>query len=500
MTRPLQHVSVGPEVELAPSEQTTLTLGETTASPQRSSLWLIWAGLGAAPPHCLGAPAVIGRGAEASLRLDCPGVSRAHAELYRQGPLVVVRDLGSRNGTFLNGERVEQAALSEGDVLRVGGAVGVIVRRSDDLGEPRTEELVPSVLFGPGLSAVSRVLKRVSGDALPIVIEGQTGVGKEGVARAIHRLSQRIGPFHAVNCGALPPALAEAELFGHRKGAFTGAEQPGIGHFRAAHGGTLLLDELYDLAPAVQTKLLRVLQEQQVVPLGETRAISVDVRIVAATPVALQELVASKRLREDLAARLAGVTLRIPPLSERRVDIPILLAHFLRGHSGGRPPSVDARLLEHLTLRAWPGNVRELELWCRRMLALHGHESTLRLSMLESRTDEERADEEHAHEPFPNPRSDTRDSAVTPPRMVRRAPSSQNAEDLSKLRERLVVHSNLSRAAEEAGISRQRAYRLLAGRSAKQLLEEASNEPQHAAADEADAAALAARLAARREE
>lgn len=434
------------------TDDTTLRLTDTSAAGAPTSLWLVWSGLGAAPPLRLlqGDKVLLGRGATAPGRLDFPGVSRQHAELFRQGPLFGVRDLGSTNGTFLNGRRIESAALSEGDVVRLGDAVGVAVRVSDDNGPPVTSEPVKGVLFGPGLHGVLETVRRLATDSLPVVIEGATGVGKEGVARTLHELSGRKGPLHAVNCGALPLALAEAELFGHRKGAFTGADQPGIGHLRAAEGGTLFLDELYDLAPALQAKLLRVLQEKQVTPLGETRAIPVDVRIVAASLVPLKELVSSRRLREDLAARLAGLSIVVPPLAERRADIPVLLSHFLRQYSGGRPPGVDGRLLEHLLLQPWTGNVRELELLARRLLALHGQEAVLRKSMLEE-----------ARPPTQPPQH-----AAT-----RRRTSEDAAPDLRRLRERFAEHGNLSRAAQEAGISRQRAYRLLQGRSARSLAE-----------------------------
>ncbi len=437
------------------SDNTTMRLSETSSSAPACSFWLVWSGLGAAPPILLGRDKLLlGRGADAPGRLDFPGVSRQHAELFRQGPLHGVRDLGSTNGTYLNGERIESAALSEGDVLRVGDAVAVAVRLRDDLGTPTTTEAVKGILFGPGLADVLEMVRRLAPDSLPVVLEGATGVGKEGVARALHELSGRKGPLHAVNCGALPVGLAEAELFGHRKGAFTGAEQAGIGHVRAAEGGTLFLDELYDLAPPLQSKLLRVLQEKQVMPLGETRAVPVDVRIVAASLVPLSELVASRRLREDLAARLAGVSIVVPPLASRRADIPILLSHFLRQHSGGRPPGVDGRLLEHLLLSPWPGNVRELELLARRLLALRGQEPILRRSMLET----------------------GRNPATLPPKAAaKRRNSDDDTPDLQRLRERFAEHGNLSRAAQEAGISRQRAYRLLDGRSPRELLGDAES-------------------------
>jgi hypothetical protein len=445
------------------SDTTTIRLNDTAEAARQTSLWLVWSGLGAAPPLRLDRdPVALGRGVAGIGKLDFPGVSRRHAELFRQGPLVGVRDLGSTNGTFLNGQKVTNAALSEGDVLRLGDAVGVTVRLADELGPPRHVEVLEGLVFGPGLAEVLSVLQRVALDSLPVVLDGPTGVGKEGVARVLHALSKRPGALHAVNCGALPPALAEAELFGHKKGAFTGAEQSGLGHIRAADRGTLFLDELYDLAPAVQAKLLRVLQEKQVVPLGETRPVPVDIRVVAATLVPLDELVQTRRVREDLAARLAGVTITVPRLAQRRADIPFLMAHFLRRYSGGRPPAVDGRLLEHLLLQPWPGNVRELELLARRLLALHGHEPVLRKSLLEG----ERGSEQPA-------------AAA-----VRRASPAQAAPDLQRLQEGLARHGNLSRAAQEAGISRQRAYRLLAGRGPREEVAEPDAEQAPASSRE----------------
>ncbi len=156
--------------------------------------------------------------------------------------------------------------------------------------------------------------------------------------------------------------MAEAELFGYRKGAFSGAENSSVGHLRTAQGGTLLLDELAELPLGVQAKLLRVLQEKVVTPLGETRPLPLDVRIVSACQQRLERLVESKRLRQDLAARLSGATLELPPLRERRSDTGCLFAYFLGKLSGGRPPRVDAKLLERLLLYHWPNNIRELAL------------------------------------------------------------------------------------------------------------------------------------------
>ncbi|HEX2873655.1 MAG TPA: sigma 54-interacting transcriptional regulator [Polyangiaceae bacterium] len=447
------------------SDATTLRLDDTVTGVGAASLWMLWAGLGAAPPLALdGRRMVLGRAADADVRLEFPGVSRLHAEIRRAGPLLEVRDLGSTNGSFLNGQRLTQSALSAGDVLRLGDAVGVVFPCLDELAPPRVETMPSGVLFGPGMSELRQLVRKIAPGTLPVMLEGATGVGKEGVARLLHHDSGRTGTLQAVNCGALPPALAEAELFGYRKGAFTGAEQAALGHVRAASGGTLFLDELYDLAPAVQAKLLRVIQEQQVVPLGETRPIPVDLRLIAASPIPIRELVASGRLREDLAARLSGVVLTVPKLSERRVDIPLLFSHFLDKYSGGRAPAVDGRLLEHLLLQAWPGNVRELELLARRLLALHGAEPVLRRSHLGA-------------EPSRAPSQ--------PPASQKRADPSQDTDDLRRLRAAFAVHGNLSRAAREAGISRQRAYRLLGERTPAELLEGESYGPRSEQAGEA---------------
>ncbi len=168
-------------------------------------------------------------------------------------------------------------------------------------------------LVGEGMASALRDLFEIATSSLPVVVFGETGVGKERVAEAIHRASGRTGLLHAVNCAAIPENLAEAELFGHKKGAFTGAESAALGHFRAADTGTLFLDELQDLPRKVQALLLRVLQGGLVYPVGETKPVAVDVRVVAASHSTLDELVATGRLREDLAMRLAGFAIRIPP-------------------------------------------------------------------------------------------------------------------------------------------------------------------------------------------
>jgi two-component system response regulator GlrR len=197
-----------------------------------------------------------------------------------------------------------------------------------------------------------------------ILITGESGTGKELMARAIHRASQRAdGPFVAINCSAMSEDLLESELFGHEKGAFTGAHRSHEGLFQAADGGTLLLDELGDMPPALQVKLLRVLQEGQVRPVGSTQAIRVDTRVISSTHRDLHELIASGRFREDLFYRLNVVNIHLPPLRERREDVPLLIEHFLDqiADSTGQERKVYApEAVELMVAHEWPGNVRQL--------------------------------------------------------------------------------------------------------------------------------------------
>ncbi len=195
-----------------------------------------------------------------------------------------------------------------------------------------------------------------------VLIEAESGTGKELIARAIHASSaRRAGPFVPVDCGALPEGIAEGELFGYERGAFTGAIRSAPGVFRSAHGGTLFLDEIGELSPLLQSKLLRAIQEREVRPLGSDRIVSVDVRLVAATNRDLAEEVRSGRFRSDLFYRLRVVQLRIPPLRERPEDIQVLASHFLARASGTRVTSIDSEALERLMQHRWEGNVRELQ-------------------------------------------------------------------------------------------------------------------------------------------
>src|SRR6185369_13336340 len=257
---------------------------------------------------------------------------------------------------------------------------GLVTRESGPFGT-----LAPGVFGGQRLRDVLAPIELAAHSDLPIVLEGQTGTGKELVARAIHDWSGRAGPFVAVNCAALPEALAEGELFGYRRGAFTGAEQASLGHFRAAQGGTLLLDEVCDLPLSLQAKLLRVLEEREFQPLGEAKPSKLDVRVLAAAQGSLSQAVERGQFRPDLLARLEGLTATLPPLRERRAEIPYLFTRLLVTGSGSRPPEVEARLVERLCLYDWPFNVRELALLVKRLLVLHGAEPILKVQHLPER-------------------------------------------------------------------------------------------------------------------
>src|SRR5262245_45984950 len=215
----------------------------------------------------------------------------------------------------------------------------------------------------PRMQEVYKTIGRIAGTDVTVLLRGESGTGKEVVARAVHHYSRRAGkPFVAVSCAAIPPTLLEAELFGHERGAFTDAHQRRLGRFELAHGGTVYLDEVGDMGPELQPKLLRVLQERELERIGGAEPIRVDVRVLAATNRDLEALIREGRFREDLFYRLNVVSVTLPPLRERREDIPFLVDHFLAKYAGELGErALAAEALDRLTGYAWPGNVRELE-------------------------------------------------------------------------------------------------------------------------------------------
>lgn len=233
----------------------------------------------------------------------------------------------------------------------------------------------------PAMLEVFALLDKVAASNIPVLIQGESGTGKELIAGAIHRHSPRAGkPFVTENCAAIPETLQESELFGYKRGAFTGADRDRKGLFQVADGGTLFLDEVGDMSLAMQKKLLRALQDGEIRPVGGTKSIHVDVRIVSASNRLLPDMVAKKLFREDLFYRLNGVTIRLPPLRERAEDVPELARFFMTrvaAEMGREPPRFAADARAALIRYPWPGNIRELENEVRRCLALLGAEGTV---------------------------------------------------------------------------------------------------------------------------
>jgi DNA-binding NtrC family response regulator len=305
-------------------------------------------------------------GALAVIALPDARISSTHARLAYVGHRWHVEDGGSRNGTFVNGVRTARATLADGDVVDAGHAVF----RYRDAVDQSGEAITPLAPAEPGMSSVLPDLHRslvelgaMATSTLPLLLEGETGTGKEVVARAAHARSQRSGELVAVNCGALPRERVGAELFGWRRGAFPGATSDHLGLVRAADGGTLFLDEVGDLAAAEQATLLRVLQEKEVLPIAATRPVPVDLRVVAATHRPLDAMVAAGEFRADLLARLAGYRTTLWPLREHREDLGLVVGDLLRARHAAIAESVTIHVaaLRALVAYAWPANIRELE-------------------------------------------------------------------------------------------------------------------------------------------
>jgi DNA-binding NtrC family response regulator len=309
----------------------------------------------------------IGSHAGNDLVLADDTVSKHHLEIAVAPDGYRVSDLGSANGTLLGGLRLGALTIVEPVTLALGDTVLRIVPTDEEAEVPASPRTSFGAVLGrsPPMRELFQQLEAVAESDVSLLLEGETGVGKEQIAEAVHQQSARAaGPFVVVDCGALVGDLMEAELFGHAKGAFSGAERARTGLFEAANGGTLLLDEVGELPPALQVKLLGVLERRRVVPLGQNSARPVDVRVIAATHRDLAREVNEGRFRADLFYRLAVARLRVPPLRERQEDIPELVQRFvdqLRARYGEAvPPSLSALVINKLATRDWPGNVREL--------------------------------------------------------------------------------------------------------------------------------------------
>jgi transcriptional regulator with PAS, ATPase and Fis domain len=319
-----------------------------------------------------GGGAKIGTAEGNDLRLADVTVSRVHCEVKVRGNAIALRDLGSTNGTFIDGVKVKEGEIAPGAVLRLG-ASAVRVEVGD---EPTFIDVSDRESFGElvGRSLEMRrlyaVLERMAPTDTTLLVQGETGTGKDVVARSLHAASRRAaGPFVAVDCGAIPENLFESELFGHVRGAFSGALTDRKGVMEEASGGTLFLDEIGELPLSLQPKLLRAIETRTVRRVGANTERPVDVRIVAATNRPLAQFVNEGSFREDLYYRLAVVEVSVPPLRARREDIPLLARHFhakLAGPGADLPES----FVSMLGTRSWPGNVRELRNFIERSVSL----------------------------------------------------------------------------------------------------------------------------------
>ncbi len=309
----------------------------------------------------------VGSAPDNTLCLNDPAVSRYHVEFAAVADGVAVRDLGSTNGTEFASARLGEVVV-RGDAefklgrtrvkLTTGGA-------STAVGVSASESFGRLIGSSAAMRAVFTVLERAAPTNSPVLVTGESGTGKELAARALHEASSRArGPFEVVDCGGLPPTLIESELFGHERGAFTGAAAERVGAFERADGGTIFLDEMGELPLEVQPKLLRVLSEREVKRVGGNRVRKVDVRVIAATNRELRREVNAGRFRADLFYRLAVIVVRMPPLRDRRDDLALLAPALLAGIGAERgvagPIVLDANALAELARHDWPGNVREL--------------------------------------------------------------------------------------------------------------------------------------------
>ena len=310
----------------------------------------------------------VGRSAVNDLVLTDTSISGLHAELLVSPTGVLLRDLGSTNGSFIHGVRVKEAWIEPGMTMLLG-KTAIAFLAEDEVHVPLSGRDHYGAMLGssPAMREIYAVLERVADTDMSVLVGGETGSGKELVARALHDESPRHkGPFVVLDCGALPRELAEASILGHKKGSFTGAMTDRAGCFEEAHGGTLFLDEIGELPLDLQPKLLRVLDRREVQRIGESTVRKVDVRIVAATHRDLKTMVSSGAFREDLYFRLSVMSVELPPLRERGDDILVLAEKFIadtgrRLSANKHPPTLGPAARLALLRHPWPGNVRELK-------------------------------------------------------------------------------------------------------------------------------------------
>jgi two-component system, NtrC family, response regulator AtoC len=362
---------------MAPDDRDLPTeLAQSRAALSRPHVLAMWDGGSISRPVSDGESLTIGRAADCDVVVDHPSVSRRHA-LLTVGATAHIEDLGSANGTRI-GDVVlrpsERAVLEQGQAASIGAALLVVHGTFDS--SDRRPALAPArsphrdpqdeatVVNDDATRRIHEVVALVAQSSIPVLLLGETGVGKDVLAESIHRRSSRAPrPFVRVNCAAMPSALLESELFGYERGAFTGAARAKAGLVESADAGTMFLDEIAEMEPTMQAKLLHVLERGEVMRIGSTRPRSVDVRFVAATNRDIDQLVADGSFRKDLYFRLKGMSIVIPPLLSRPSEIAPLAQLFLERACNGlnrSPLQIAPSALECLQRYPWPGNVREL--------------------------------------------------------------------------------------------------------------------------------------------
>jgi DNA-binding NtrC family response regulator len=358
--------------ELEPQPSTTVLAGQRELRSRRYRVTVIDGPDAGASVVGAGRELAIGTASANDLVLTDPAVSRHHVAITATPRGHAVRDLGSTNGTLLDGVMIETAYAAPNAVI----AIGATRLRFEPLGDEETEPLSSESRWGralgtsPAMRRIFALLPRLAESDASVLLEGETGTGKSLLASALHEASPRArGPFMVVDCGSIPPNLIESELFGHEKGAFTGAAAMRVGAFEAARGGTLFLDEIGELPLEMQPKLLRALEDRTIKRIGGNESIRLDIRIIAATNRDLRHEINRGRFRSDVYYRLNTVRLRIPPLRERREDVALLVLHFYTQLAplDGAPA---AELIADLARHDWPGNVRELRTAVERIVLL----------------------------------------------------------------------------------------------------------------------------------
>ncbi|MBK6688223.1 MAG: sigma 54-dependent Fis family transcriptional regulator [Deltaproteobacteria bacterium] len=326
-------------------------------------------------------PISVGADPACQLTLVDRSVSRRHAEVWREADFVIVRDLGSTNGTFYHDARVREVSVPLGGEISFGKTrVKIVPEEVSVEAKPHVSERLGALVGGDlRMREIFTLIEDIAESEVTVVIEGETGTGKELVARAIHEHSKRKkGELVVFDCSNQPKDLIESALFGHVKGAFTGATAPRAGAFERAHGGTIFLDELGELGLDLQPKLLRVLENREIQKVGGDGYDPVDTRVIAATNRNLRAEVRAGRFREDLYYRLAVVKIQLPPLRERLADIPRLVTHFMELNHAQVP--IDPSSWDRLRGHTWPGNVRELKNVVDRAVALSRNKPSVDLA------------------------------------------------------------------------------------------------------------------------